>query len=102
MSSSRHLYRSRIDGTRNVTLDCFRRSQYISHSRSSAGKMMTLALRAGLAVVSLLLLFSASVAQAQDASPSPTPSPSPTATAAPTAVPLPDIVSASDSALERL
>jgi len=64
--------------------------------------MMTLALRAASAVVSVLLLCFASVAQAQDASPSPTPSASPTATAAPTAVPLPDIVSASDSALERL
>ena len=64
--------------------------------------MMTLALRAASAVVSVLLLCFASVAQAQDASPSPTPSPSATATAAPTAVPLPDIVSASDSALERL
>src|SRR5215813_14069559 len=81
---------------------CFGRSQSISDSRASADKMMTLALRAGSAVVSLLLLCFASVAQAQDSSPSPTPSPSPTATAAPTAVPLPDIVSASDSASEGL
>jgi small-conductance mechanosensitive channel len=64
--------------------------------------MMTLAFRAGSAVVSLLLLCFVSVVQAQNASPSPTPSPSATPTAAPTAVPLPDIVSASDSALERL
>jgi len=63
---------------------------------------MIFALRAASPVVSLLLLCFASAAQAQNASPSPTPSPSPTATAAPTAVPLPDIVAASDSALERL
>ena len=63
---------------------------------------MRLALRAALPVVSLLLLYFACPAQAQNESPSPTPSASPTATAAPTAVPLPDIVSASDSALERL
>src|SRR5215813_11380505 len=81
---------------------CFGRSQSISDSRASAHKMMTLALRTALPVVSLLFLCFASSAQAQDASPSPTPSPSATATAAPTAVPLPDIVSASDSALERL
>src|SRR5262247_1559902 len=64
--------------------------------------MMRIGSRAVSTVVSLLLLCFASAAQAQDASPSPTPSASPTATAAPTAVPLPDIVSASDSALERL
>src|SRR5262245_5048949 len=102
MSPSRYLDHSITDGTPNVTLNCFRRFESISDSRGSADKMMTLALRVGSAVVSLLLLCFASVAQAQDASPSPTPSPSPTATAAPTAVPLPDIVSASDSALERL
>src|SRR5262245_25765991 len=73
-----------------------------SYSRSARGKMMTLAPRAALVAVSLLLLCFASAAQAQNASPSPTPSPSPTATAAPTAVPLPDIVAASDSASERL
>src|SRR5262245_34846348 len=72
------------------------------YSRISADRRMTLAPRVALLAVSLLLLCLASVAQAQDASPSPTPSASPTATAAPTAVPLPDIVSASDSALERL
>jgi len=58
--------------------------------------------RAALLLVGLLLLCFAFGAQAQDASPSLTPSPSPTATPAPTAVPLADIVSASDSALERL
>ena len=63
---------------------------------------MTLAPRAALLTVSLLLLCLASVTQAQKASPSPTPSASPTATPAPTAVALPDIVSASDSALDRL
>src|SRR5262245_27128378 len=73
-----------------------------SYSRSARGKMMTLAPRAALVAVSLLFLCFASAEQAQNASPSPTPSPSPTATAAPTAVPLPDIVAASDSALERL
>src|SRR5262249_10497130 len=72
------------------------------YSRTSADRMMTLAPRAALLAFSLLLLCFASVAQAQNASPSPTPSPSPTATAAPTAVPLPDIVAGSDSALERL
>src|SRR5215510_4822411 len=102
MSPSRYLDHSITDGTRNVTLNCFRRFESISYSRGSADKMMTLALRAASTVVSLLLLCLASVAQAQDASPSPTPSPSATATAAPTAEPLPDIVSASDSALERL
>src|SRR5262245_63753757 len=64
--------------------------------------MMTLALRAASLAGSLLFLCFAFSAQAQDASPSPTPSPSATATAAPSAVPLPDIVSASDSASERL
>jgi small-conductance mechanosensitive channel len=64
--------------------------------------MMTIAIRAASAVVSLLLLCFAAAAQAQNASPSPTPSPSATATAAPTAIPLPGIVSASDSASERL
>src|SRR6185437_15323900 len=58
--------------------------------------------RAALLLVGLLLLCFAFGAQAQNASPSLTPSPSPTATPAPTAVPLADIVSASDSALERL
>src|SRR5215468_1063180 len=72
------------------------------YSRISTDRMMKLAPRAALLAGSLLFLCLASGAQAQDASPSPTPSPSPTATAAPTAVPLPDIVSASDSALERL
>src|ERR1700704_4778317 len=55
-----------------------------------------LAPRTALLRVSLLLLCFAFGAQAQNASPSPTP------TAAPTAVPLPDIVSASDSASEGL
>ena len=64
--------------------------------------MMTLAPRAPLVAVSLLLLCFASGAPAQNASPSPTPSPSASPTPAPTAVPLPDIVSASDSASERL
>src|SRR5262245_52726892 len=72
------------------------------YSRISADRRMTLAPRVALLAVSLLLLCLASGAQAQNASPSPTPSASPTATSAPTAVPLPDIVSASDSALERL
>src|SRR6267154_2432383 len=63
---------------------------------------MTLARRAALLLVGLLLLCFAFGAQAQDASPSPTAPPSPTPTAAPTAVPLPDIVSASDSASEGL
>src|SRR5262245_49790448 len=76
--------------------------QSTGYSRISGDRMMTLAPRAALLAGSLLLLCFASAAQAQNASPSPTPSPSPTATAAPTAVPLPDIVSASDSALERL
>src|SRR5262245_65277121 len=73
-----------------------------SYSRTSEDTMMTLAPRAALVAVSLLFLCFASAEQAQNASPSPTPSPFPTATAAPTAVPLPDIVAASDSALERL
>ena len=64
--------------------------------------MITLALRTVLTAVGLLLLCVGSGALAQDASPSPAPSPSATATAAPTAVPLPDIVVASDSASERL
>ena len=63
---------------------------------------MTLARRAVLLPVGLLLLCFALGAQAQDASPSPTAPPSPTPTPAPTAVPLPDIVSASDSASEGL
>jgi hypothetical protein len=63
---------------------------------------MTLARRVALLLVGLLLLCFAFGAQAQDASPSPTAPPSPTPTAAPTAVPLPDIVSASDSASEGL
>ena len=63
---------------------------------------MTFARRAALLLAGLLLLCFAFGAQAQNASPSLTPSPSPTATPAPTAVPLADIVSASDSALERL
>ena len=63
---------------------------------------MTLARRAALLLVGLLLLCFAFGAQAQDASPSPTAPPSPTPTPAPTAVPLPDIVSASDSASEGL
>jgi len=58
--------------------------------------------RAALLRVGLLLLSFAFGAQAQDASPSPTPSPSATPTAASTAVPLPDIVAASDSASEGL
>ena len=58
--------------------------------------------RAALLLVGLLLLCFAFGAQAQNTSPSPTASPSPSPTAAPGAVPLPDIVSASDSALERL
>lgn len=62
---------------------------------------MTLAPRVALLAGSLFLCF-ASDEQAQNTSASSTPSPSPTPTAAPTAVPLPDIVSASDSALERL
>src|SRR5260370_16420511 len=61
-----------------------------------------LAPRTALLRVSLLLLCFAFGAQAQNTSPSPTASPSPTPTAAPTAVPLPDIVSASDSASEGL
>jgi small-conductance mechanosensitive channel len=76
--------------------------QSTGYSRISADRMMTLAPRAALLAVSLLLLCFASGAQAQNASPSPTPSPSPTATPAPTAVPLPDIVAASDSASEGL
>jgi potassium-dependent mechanosensitive channel len=64
--------------------------------------MITLAPRPALLAVSLLLLCFASGAQAQNASPSPTPSPSATPTAAPSAVPLPDIVVASDSASEGL
>jgi potassium-dependent mechanosensitive channel len=64
--------------------------------------MMTLAPRAALLAASLLFLCFASGAQAQSTSPLPTPSPSATPTVAPTAVPLPDIVAASDSALERL
>src|SRR5262249_24630 len=72
------------------------------YSRISTDRMMKLAPRNALLAVSVLVLCFASAAQAQNASPSPTPSASPTATAAPTAVPLPDIVSASDSALERL
>jgi potassium-dependent mechanosensitive channel len=64
--------------------------------------MITRAPRAALLAVSLQLLCFAFGAQAQNASPSPTTSPSPTPTAAPTAVPLPDIVSASDSASEGL
>jgi len=72
------------------------------HSRISAEMMIILTTRAALRAVSLLLLCLASGAQAQNASPSPTPSPSATATAAPSAVPLPDIVAASDSASERL
>ena len=63
---------------------------------------MTLARRAALILVGLLLLCFAFGAQAQDASPSPTAPPSPTPTAVPTAVPLPDIVSASDSTSEGL
>src|SRR6188472_3244080 len=63
---------------------------------------MTLSRRAALLLGGLLLLCFAFGAQAQDASPLPTVSPSPTPTAAPTAVPLPDIVSASDSALQGL
>src|SRR5262249_10635646 len=73
-----------------------------SYSRSARGKMTTLAPRAAVLVVSLLLLRFASGAQAQNASPSPTPSPSVTPTAAPSAVPLPDIVATSDAASERL
>src|SRR5262245_31683340 len=76
--------------------------QSTSHSRISAERMMTLAPHVASAVVSLLLICSASVAQAQNASPSPTPSPSVTPTAAPSAVPLPDIVATSDAASERL
>src|SRR5262245_25221764 len=76
--------------------------QSTSHSRISADRMMTLAPHVASAVVSLLLICSASVAQAQNASPSPTPSPSVTPTAAPSAVPLPDIVATSDAASERL
>ena len=64
--------------------------------------MVKLAPRAALAVISLLLACFASAAQAQNASTSLTPSPSPTAPPAPTAVPLADIVSGSDTALERL
>ena len=63
---------------------------------------MTLARRASLLLVALLLLCFAFGAQAQDASPSPTAPPSPTPTPAPTAVPLPDIVSSSDSTSEGL
>ena len=63
---------------------------------------MTLARRAALLLVGLLLLCFAFGAQAQDASPSPTAPPSPTPTPAPTAVPLPDIVSSSDSTSEGL
>src|SRR6266481_5859068 len=63
---------------------------------------MTLARRAALLLIGLLLLCFAFGAQAQDASPSPTAPPSPTPTPAPTAVPLPDIVPASDSASETL
>src|SRR5215813_3386965 len=71
-------------------------------ARFLVDKMTILSLRAALAVVSLLLVCFASVAQAQNASPSPTPSLSVTPTATPTAVPLPDIVVASDSASEGL
>src|SRR5215475_9063384 len=76
--------------------------QLTGYSRISTDRTMKLAPGATFLAVSLLFLCFASAEQAQNASPSPTPSPSPTATAAPTAVPLPDIVSASDSALERL
>src|SRR4029077_5417045 len=63
---------------------------------------MTLARRAALLLIGLLLLCFAFGAQAQDASPSPTAPPSPTPTPAPTALPLPDIVLASDSVSEGL
>jgi potassium-dependent mechanosensitive channel len=64
--------------------------------------MMKLTRRAGLPLVSLLLVCFVSVAPAQNASPSPTASLSPTPAPAPTAVPLPDIVSASDSKVHGL
>src|SRR6478735_12341127 len=63
---------------------------------------MTLARRVALPLVGLLLLCFALAAQAQDTSPTPTAPPSPTPTPAPTAVPLPDIVSSSDSTSEGL
>ena len=63
---------------------------------------MTFWRRAALLLVGLLLLCFALGAQAQNASPSPTASASPTPTPAPTAVPLPDIVSSSDSTSEGL
>ena len=63
---------------------------------------MILARRVALLLVSLSLLCFAFDAQAQDASPSPTAPASPTPTPAPTAVPLPDIVSSSDSTSEGL
>src|SRR6476469_6449432 len=63
---------------------------------------MTIARRAALLLIGLLLLCFAFGAQAQDVSPSPTAPPSPTPTPLPTAVPLPDIVSSSDSTSEGL
>src|SRR4029077_9347551 len=70
--------------------------------RISADRMMTLAPRVALLAGSLLFLCFASGAQAQNPTPPPTPSPSAPPTAASTAVPLPDIVAASDSASEGL
>src|SRR5690348_5917692 len=78
------------------------RSPIRTYSRRSVDKTMRLTLRTASTVFGLLLLCFASTARAQNASPSSTPPPSPTATPAPTAVALADIVSASDSASERL
>src|SRR5262245_11447754 len=94
------------DGTSNLwtgeTPDGPMIPQSTSYSRIAADKKMTLAPRVASLAASLLFLCFAFGAQAQNTSPSPTASPSPSPPAAPTAVPLPDIVSASDSALERL
>jgi potassium-dependent mechanosensitive channel len=77
-------------------------SQSTNCTTVSTDQIKTLGPLAQLIGVSLLLLCFAFGAQAQNISPSPTSAPSPSPTAAPTAVPLPDIVAASDSASERL
>ncbi len=64
--------------------------------------MITLGLRASPAIVSLLFACIAATAQGQQTHPSPSPSAAPTSAPAPTAIPLADIIAASDSALERL
>ena len=76
--------------------------QSTGYSRISVDRITTRAAHGALLAGILLFLCFGFNAQAQNVSPSPTPAPSATATAGPTAVPLPDIVSASDSALERL